>query len=279
MDLPTIADGKCGAIKLQTGAVKLKVILTHDIDWPPRGPGLAHILARKDRFDSVVVEKSVKEGFNPYNNIQRLMEIEDSHGVKSTFFFRPRYDDGTTVSAYTKAIRKLREHGWEVGAHLNDASSIQNIRTERDQIAAVMGTAPAGCRVHYLRIHEGSHSFMRRAGFSYDSSLMFSKDEITPRSSGFLTSEGMVVFPITIMDAYMFTYMKVPEEKVLRVFDETIRICRNRTYMTVLWHDSSLLMKGGRLYPEVCEMIATREDVEIVTAREAYLSLSAETRK
>lgn len=240
---------------------------------------MAHILARKNRFDTPTVEKAIKEGFNPYNNIERLMEIEDSHGVRSTFFFRPRYDDGTSVSSYTDAIKELQAHGWEVGAHLNDATSIQSISSERDKIASVEGQAPVGCRVHYLRLQEQSHSYMRKAGFSYDSSLMYSKDEVTSRSSGFLIREGMVIFPITIMDTYLFTYMKVPEEKITHVFDEAVRICKNRTYMTVLWHDSSLMMKGGRMYPEVCEMLATREDVEIVTARDAFLSASAETQK
>ena len=240
---------------------------------------MAHILARKDRFDAPTIERAIKEGFNPYNNIKRLMEIEDSHGFRSTFFFRPRYDDGTSVSAYTDAIKELQARGWEVGAHLNDATSTESISSERDQIASVEGQAPIGCRVHYLRLQEQSHSYMRKAGFSYDSSLMYSRDEVTSRSSGFLTREGMVIFPITIMDAYLFTYMKVPEEKIAQVFDEAVRICKNRTYMTVLWHDSSLMMQGGRMYPEVCEMLATREDVEIVTARDAFLSASAETQK
>ena len=236
-------------------------------------------MERKDRFDALVVDRSVKEGFNPYNNIKRLMEIEDSHGVRSTFFFRPRYDDGTPISSYSDEIQDLREHGWEVGAHLNDASTIQSIISEREQIASVEGRDPVGCRVHYLRIHENSHSLMRQAGFSYDSSLMYSKDEVTPRSSGFLTKGGLVVFPITIMDTYLLTYMKVPEEKVVQIFNEAVRSCKDRTYMTVLWHDSSLMMKGGKIYPEVCEMLATREDVEIVTAQDAYLSALAEVQK
>jgi hypothetical protein len=270
--------GNYGAVKLQAREGRLKVILTHDIDWPPGGPGLAHILARRDRFDAPIVERVIKEGFNPYNNIRRLMEIEDSHGLRSTFFFRPRYDDGTPISSYADAIKELQAQGWEVGAHLNGATSTESITSERDQIASVEGRAPIGCRVHYLRLQEQSHSYMRRAGFSYDSSVMYSKDKVTSQNSGFLTREGMVVFPITIMDAYLFTYMKVPEQKIVDVFNEAVRVCKNRTYMTVLWHDSSLMMIGGRMYGEVCEMLATREDVDIVTARDAFLSASAETR-
>jgi len=262
----------------QEGTERLKVILTHDIDWPPEGPGLAHVLARKDRFDSSIIQKSVDEGFNPYNNIRRLMDIEDKLSVRSTFFFRPRYDDGTPVSSYADIMRELTQGGWEVGAHLNDASSFQSIKSERESIASAVGQHPAGCRVHYLRIAEGSHSFMSRAGFSYDSSLMFTKDRVDFRNSGCLKKDGLVVFPITIMDTYLFTYMKVPEEKIKQIFEEAIRICKGRTYMTVLWHDSSIMMKGGRMYGQVCQMLATRADIEVVTAGQGYLSASVESR-
>jgi len=256
---------------------KLKVILTHDVDWPPNGPGLAHVLARRERFDAQTVDRALRNGFNPYNNIERLMEIEDGLGVRSTFFFRPRYDDGTPVSLYKSAMERLQSRGWEIGAHLNDASTLESVTLERDLVASAAGHAPIGCRVHYLRLHKGSHSCMREAGFSYDSSVMYSKDAVDPRSSGVVTSEGMTIFPITIMDTYMFTYMKVPEEKVKSIFDKAIRLCSSRRYMTVLWHDSSLLMKGGRMYPGLCESLTTRDDIEVVTARDAFLSASAVT--
>ena len=29
----------------------LRVFLSHDVDWSRRGPGLDHVLARRDRFD------------------------------------------------------------------------------------------------------------------------------------------------------------------------------------------------------------------------------------
>jgi len=39
---------------LGSGGKVVKVILTHDIDYPPQGPGLEHILARRDRFSEEV---------------------------------------------------------------------------------------------------------------------------------------------------------------------------------------------------------------------------------
>jgi hypothetical protein len=274
-DLDPGRGGEAGVSRLAGDGERLKVILTHDIDWPPQGPGPSHVLARRERFDPETVEKAVSQGFNPYNNIERLKEIEKGLGVRSTFFFRPMYDDGTPVSAYAGAMRALLAGGWEVGAHLNDAGSLRSVKSERESVASAAGRAPEGCRVHYLRLHERSHFHMREAGFSYDSSVMYSRNEVTPRNAGCITREGLVVFPITIMDAYLFTYVKVPEEKILSVFDQAVRACGSRRYMTVLWHDSSLLMKGGRMYSKVCEMLATRGDVEVVTAGDAFRSASA----
>ena len=254
----------------------LKVILTHDVDWPPRGPGSDHVLARRERFDATTLDRVVREGFNPYNNIDLLMDLERDNGQRSTFFFRPLYDDGTPVSEYSDSIRKLVAGGWEVGVHLNDASSLESVRMERDIVGRVCGASPIGCRVHYLRVEASSHEYIKRAGFGYDSSVMYARDEITPRNAGFLMKDGLVVFPITIMDAYLFSYVRVPEERVVEVFESALERCADRGFMTVVWHDSSVLMKGGRAYTQVCEMLASREDVRCVTAREAYLEASGE---
>jgi hypothetical protein len=252
---------------------RLKVILTHDVDWPPAGPGAEHIMARRDRFDGRVIERVQKEGFNPYNNIALLMDLERGRGLRSTFFFRPRYDDGTPVSAYSDEVRALQSGGWEVGVHINDAGSFESVSRERDLVGAVCGAPPVGCRVHYLRLVPDSHQYIKRAGFAYDSSLVFSKNEVSPRNAGYLNSGGLIVFPITIMDAYVFTYMKVPEDKVPSMLESAIEACLDRGYMTVLWHDSSILMRGGRSYPKMLDVLASREDVECVTAFQAYRSV------
>jgi peptidoglycan/xylan/chitin deacetylase (PgdA/CDA1 family) len=59
------------------------------------GPGAAHILARRDRFPPDVIRKVIDEGFDPYYGIPKVMEIEEEFGIRSTFFFRPRYDVAT----------------------------------------------------------------------------------------------------------------------------------------------------------------------------------------
>lgn len=255
-------------------ASKLKVILSHDIDWPPSGPGKDHVLARKDRFDEETLKRVIIENFNPYNNIYPILDIEERFGVKSTFFFRPSYDDGTSVAAYVEEMKTLRSRGWEVGAHINDATSLTVIKYQKEQIEDVLGKSVVGCRVHYLRTVEGSFSFMKQAGFSYDSSLMGPKDSISEKNTGYTILDGLVVFPITLMDAYLFTYMKVNEERIIDVFKNAIETAKPRGYMTVIWHDNSLRMKGGRMYSKICEYLASRDDLDLIRAHDAFLAVT-----
>lgn len=114
----------------------LRIILSHDIDWPPNGPGANHVLARKERFDEKVISRVIKEGFNPYNGISELMDIEKTAGVRSTFFFRPVYDDGVLAEAYEDSMKALLKGGWEIGVHINDAGTLESILREKKAVEA-----------------------------------------------------------------------------------------------------------------------------------------------
>jgi len=248
----------------------LKVILTHDIDWPPRGPGVEHILARKERFDEKLISKVVKEGYNPYFNIADLMEIEEKYGVKSTFFFRPSYDDGTSVDAYKELIRNLINGGWEIGVHINDASTVDSIRMERDSVERIAGTMINGSRVHYLKIRLDDLSLIEETGLRYDSSVTFCRNVIDIKNMGYFNVGKLLVFPITIMDAYLFSYMHIPEERIIEVINEAVMLAINKGLMTILWHDSSLKMRGGRMYSSIVEFLASKENIELVRGIDAY---------
>ena len=55
------------------------VFLGHDVDWRKQGASLEHIMARKERFESSVLEECDKK--NPYYNIPEYMEIEEKFGI------------------------------------------------------------------------------------------------------------------------------------------------------------------------------------------------------
>ena len=248
----------------------LRVILTHDIDWPPSGPGMKHILARKERFDEETISKVVKEGYNPYFNITDLMEIEEKYGARSTFFFRPNYDDGTSVDAYEEIVKNLVRGGWEVGVHINDATTVDSIRTEKDAVEHTTGTMIYGSRVHYLNIGLDDLSLIEGAGLRYDSSVTFSKNAIDIKNMGYFGAGKLVVFPITIMDAYLFSYMRIPEERIIEAINEAAMLAIDKGFMTILWHDSSLKMRGGRMYSSILGFLRSKENIELVRGMDAY---------
>ena len=251
----------------------LRVILTHDVDWSPEGPGMDHILARKDRFDEAVIARVVDEGYNPYFNIPDLMAVEDRYGVKSTFFFRPEYEHDILVDSYKDSIKALVSGGWEIGLHVNNASNVDSIRAEREALEKVAKIRLDGCRVHYLGIDLSRLSILESAGFIYDSSITFSKDSIDSRNMGYIRVGGLVVFPITLMDAYMFTYMRVEEERIVKLVNKAVELSCDKGFMTILWHDNSLKMRGGRMYPAILEFLASRDNVSLVRGIDAYKAI------
>jgi len=250
----------------------LKLILTHDVDWPRHGPGREHILARKKRFTDDIIRRVMEEGYNPYYGIPDVMEAEERIGVRSTFFFRPWYDDGSSVEEYEDDLKSLRASGWEIGLHVNDASSLESIMREKSLLEDVLGGRVYGSRVHYLRVDDEGLLRIAKAGFLYDSSIMYSKTGCDPRNTGFTVLGGMLVFPITIMDAYLFTYMGLGEEEAASFASECIgRLAiSGAEYATLLWHDSSIHMKGGRIYSRILEELYSMDKVELVRMLDAY---------
>jgi hypothetical protein len=75
------------------------------------------------------------------------------------------------------------------------------------------------------------------------------------------------------MDAYMFTYMKIKEDRIIKTFESTLNYGRNLlrrsnnekdfNIITVVWHDNVLKMKGGRMYKEILEYLTSQDDVNI----------------
>ncbi|KKK40378.1 hypothetical protein LCGC14_3081020, partial [marine sediment metagenome] len=79
-------------------------------------------------------------------------------------------------------------------------------------------------------------------------------------------------FPVTIMDAYLFTYMHLEEKDIVPIFQKTLDYSRNLNsefnVITVLWHDNVLKMKGGRMYKNILEFLTSQDDVKICKGEE-----------
>ena len=248
------------------------LIVTHDVDWPLHGPGTPHVLARQERFPPEVLRLVIDEGFNPYFGVPKIMEIEEKFGVRSTFFFRPKYDDGSEVDKYRETMRSLLSGGWEVGLHSNNSATFEEVASEKSLLEKAVGGSVYGSRVHYLKISENTFSNLTQSGIKYDSSLSFDKKQIDVRNTGYLVKNGLVVFPVTFMDAYLFTYMGLSEETVIPFMVKTVEklFASGIQIMTLLWHDNSVMMKGGRAYEELIKQLTANSNITFLKGIEAF---------
>ena len=241
------------------------IFLSHDVDWRLQGPPIEHILERKDRFEQELFEKTKPE--NLYRNIPEYMEIEEKFDVRSTFFFRTFYENGNVLD-YEDDIKQLQKLDWEIGLHTSPSSinDLDKIRLEKEKLESISGKQIIGNRVHYLNYNSELPEKLEKLGFSYDSSLRHSKDIIDEKEMGYSRINGIIEFPVTLMDAYLFTYMKIQEDGIIPEFQKTLDIGRSlseNNVISVIWHDNVLKMKGGRMYKQILEFLTSQDDVEI----------------
>jgi peptidoglycan/xylan/chitin deacetylase (PgdA/CDA1 family) len=243
---------------------KQYIFLSHDVDWSFDGPTKEHILKRKNRFDIKVFDNTP---FNKlYRNFSEYMEIEEKFNVKSTFFFRTQYENGDYMD-YEKDIKELVKGGWEIGLHTDPSSveDIKKIREEKNKIEKLTNSKIFGNRVHYLSNDTQLQKKLFELNFIYDSSNRKTKNTISSEDMGYQVINDIIEFPVTLMDAYLFTHMGISEDKIIPIIEKTLNSSRQLNLdfnvMTILWHDNVLKMKGGRMYPKILEFLSSQEDV------------------
>ena len=243
------------------------VFLSHDVDWDFNGPPKDHILKIKNRFDEKLFQTTPINKL--YRNFSEYMEIEEKYDTKSTFFFRTQYENGD-YRDYDNDIKKLNKEGWEIGLHTDPSSvnEILEIKREKENLEKILGSKIYGNRVHYLSNDEKLLEKLSKLGFIYDSSFKKIKDTITVEDMGYQQINEIIEFPVTLMDAYLFTYMKISEDKIIKTVEKTLNSCRKLNLefnvMSILWHDNVLKMKGGRMYSKILEFLSSQDDVKLV---------------
>ncbi len=241
------------------------IFLSHDVDWRRNGPSVEHILKRKERFERELFEKTKLEDL--YRNIPEYMEIEEKFDIRSTFFFRTFYENGDVLD-YEDDIKQLQKSNWEIGLHTDPSSidDLDKISLEKEKLESITGKQIIGNRVHFLNYNPELPNKLEKLGFNYDSSLRHSKDRIDEKEMGYSRIHGIIEFPVTLMDAYLFTYMKIREEKIISEFQKTLDLGRSlseNNVISIIWHDNVLKMKGGRMYKQILEFLTSQDDVEI----------------
>ena len=231
--------------------------LTHDVDRPYKTYQAVYD-ALRDRDPGRL--DALRPGNDPYWQFETLMEIEESYGVRSAFYFlsepglrersvanwfRPhywlehlgRYDVETPRMA--NIVNALDDGGWEVGLHgsYDSYDDPERLRAEKETIERVVGHPVRGGRQHFLNRGPDTWDHHRALGLEYDSSLGSSTtygfehgyDLVRP-------ADEFVVFPLTIMEVALVE----GTESLDAAWAECERLLQeaaaNDAVMTVLWH-------------------------------------------
>jgi peptidoglycan/xylan/chitin deacetylase (PgdA/CDA1 family) len=196
----------------------------------------------------------------PYWNIEKIMEIEQKLGVRSTFFFlnerkkleilRPKtyelavgnYDICATKIA--QAIKKLDVGGWEIGVHgsYDSYDNVTLMAKEKKELEKIVGKSIIGIRQHYLNLEvPKTWELQRQVGFKYDASFGFNdrigfRDNRTYPFRPF--SDEFLEIPLAIMDVPLFDSSNDTEDAWHKSEELISRAENDGGLLAVLWHSN-----------------------------------------
>ncbi len=248
---------------------KFALVLTHDVDrvykkYQYAASVLKYIRARNSSgIVGQIRSFFLKRGRNnPYWNFDKIVDLENELGVKSTFFFlnesgklNPfslqswiRFSGIYKVhdSNIVEVIRKLQSSGFEIGVHgsfysYNDPTLLKK---EREELEEITGDNTYGIRQHYLNFDpENTFRMQAAAGFKYDStlgsnartSIGFGRGTCFPYhpfSSEAAEESSLLEIPLTIMDTVVYD----KEDKLGHCVDAMDIVEKQHGILTLLWH-------------------------------------------
>lgn len=168
-----------------------------------------------------------------YWNFERVMALEDSYGLRSSFYVVPsgshRRDPPYRLAALAAVVHSLSGGGWEVGVHGSFESFDKPgmLTMQKRMLEALLGRSVTGVRQHFINFTPPlTWKIQEDAGFVYDSTVA-SRDR-----PGFRVGichpyrpEGLrlLEIPLTVMDGQLFWYEKLDAE---RAYERTMGLIR-----------------------------------------------------
>jgi peptidoglycan/xylan/chitin deacetylase (PgdA/CDA1 family) len=226
---------------------------------------MTHILRHANRFSFSDIMLALLGLRSLYNNIDLIADLETKQGLRSSFYFLSRNYD---LSALASTVRRLTRSGWEVGLHgdFGTHESAQAMEDAVTRFSSAFGSRPVGLREHYLQFDYGkTWEIAQSSGFIYDSTvgnsdrLGFRLGLCTPfhPPDSEWRQMKVVELPLVLMDTTLWGYLKRSEgegeQDFLSLLDRVVEV---NGLMTLLWHQESVRMKGGRIYPRLLAALA-----------------------
>lgn len=296
-------------VPLWPGGEGLAVGLSHDVDhimvkspqhsWALVRRGMGRQLVKQGRLQCVLrgcrsllsasagrIISSIDAG--------EWMDLEESMGVRSTFFFaaatrRTAYDPfygpeatvrvGSQMLPLREALPTLREGGWEIGLHGSVRSHTDHsmLLREKECLQRLAGSSVSGVRQHRLLFSStDTWEAQTRAGFAYDSTIGF--NDAIGYSSGMslpfhpYSARGgcaldLLEIPLAIQDSGLYHLAGGdPEVAVERAWSLVQSMQETGGLLTLSWHFGTI---DSRLHPK--RLVAYRELVARLKTQGAYI--------
>lgn len=240
----------------------ISVCLTHDIDRIDKT--YQYVMKPMRALKSGQLRLFIKRALSPltvrkpYWGFDKIMQVEESFGVRSTCFFlnesinfeltKPQ-NWKLSLGRYnifdrriTMIIEELDKGGWEIGVH-GSYSSYNNyelLKHEKDVLENIVGHKVIGIRQHYLNFASNTFEIQNKVGFKYDSTWGLTK------GIGFKDCKILPFFPIerseyceipmTIMDGPFASTPNRWDEfgKIVDVID------KRNAYLVINYHNNNL---------------------------------------
>jgi peptidoglycan/xylan/chitin deacetylase (PgdA/CDA1 family) len=236
-----------------------KVALSHDVDrtlktYQTFSHGLKSV-AKLD-FNAFLFHCKTFYDKEVYWNFEDIIDIENSFGVKSTFYILNesipfnllniknwklslgRYD--IQEERVKKMIQFLDQNGWEIGVHGSYLSykNLDLLKSEKQQLQKIVGKEIIGIRQHYLNLDQNTWALQKKAGFLYDSSfghtrdIGFKENKIEPFHP---FNDDFTVYPLVLMDS-CFANKENRWEYLNKIISQAIE---NKGIITINWHNNN----------------------------------------
>ena len=211
------------------------------------------------------------------NNLEALMDFDEAHGIRSTFFFGMNRGLGMSYrpEEAKSMIMKVRERGFAVGVHGIEFQDIAGMKREYDTFKQVNGFEPCGIRMHYVRFNENTFEKLNDIGYVFDTTE-FDKLNCGTRKAPYRVGD-MWEFPLAIMDSYLPEKFEAAKLSTLTLLEQ----CKEQKlqYVTVLFHDFQYCedyrdMK--RWYEWLMEYLGRSDDYLFVSYSEAIDRIKSE---
>jgi len=228
----------------------MKIILTHDIDSISKP--LIHVIKRAKRFTVTDLLAHILRLKNLYNNLEELVKLEDKYDFRSTIFVPTTL---FPLHSIINELKRISKEGWEIGLHfVVERGQLKSlIKIEKEILEENIGKVK-GVRTHMLIINDKLLDEYEKLNFKYDSSL---RAEEADTYNPFHIRNNLIEIPIGLMDADLFGRLKLREEDAWNYITRKIEKAEKQgaKYFTILFHQESLRMKGGRLYKKLLKYI------------------------